>query len=110
VYVDAAVQGRAQVSVREDAPVGDDDDGVHRAVREEVEGRVSPDLLRLVDGEAAFKCELLDGGDVQTVAAARRPVRLRPDGDDLVPVLHASPQRRHRRLGRAHEDKTHKSG
>src|SRR3954465_2311342 len=96
--VDAAESRRAKERGREYSTVGDDDGRVEVLRSEERERLFGLYLRRLSDVEAARERVLFDGRRLQLVTAPRRPVGLRPDGDDLVPVLDATPQSRHGRL------------
>src|SRR3982750_2493599 len=102
MYVDAAETRRAEERGREYSTVGDDDGRVELLRGEERERLFRLYLRRLSDVEAEREGVLLHGRRLHLGAAPRRPVGLRPDGDDLVPVLDATPQSRHGRLGRAH--------
>ena len=43
------------------------------------------------------------------IAPPRRAIRLRPHRNHFVPVIKAAAQGRHCRIGRAHEDQTHRT-
>ena len=58
--------------------------------------------------EVVLKSKLLNRRLTQLLITARGLIGLGPDRHNLMTVIDQSPQRRHRGLGRAHENNAHK--
>src|SRR5947207_13605411 len=74
---------------------------------EQLQRRFISDFRRLIDYEAVLACELFDRRLMEFITAPCRTIRLRPDGDNFVPVCEATLQGRHSSIGSAHENQTH---
>jgi hypothetical protein len=106
--IDTTPSGSAQEGRRQNATVSDD----HRRIRfvrsEEGESFVGSNLHWLVNCEPAELRVLFDRRGFQFIAPTSGPIRLRPHGHDFVTIFQTTPQCRHSRFRRTHEDQTHK--
>ena len=84
VYVDGAVFRQGEDIVRQDAPIGHDDQNVRLQLLQDRKHSPVPHFLRLVDRQTMAEGELLHGRKAHLHAAALRLVRLGEDARDLI--------------------------
>ena len=101
---------RLQNRLGQDQPVGDD----HRRIGVDARGTLacassSRSVFGVSTGIASRRASRSTGVTLQLHAAAGRLWRARIDRGDLVPARGELDQRRHREIGRAHEDQAHQA-
>ena len=103
--VDAA-QGRQRKNLlRQDLPEGDDDDEIRRESAQDVDEIRRFDAHRLIDRDAMFLGEYLDGRRQKLLPTPLVSVWLRHDGNDIG-NLHKTRETRHGEIGSSHENHT----
>lgn len=78
--------GDAEQPSRQNLPIRDDDDHLWRErANERLDFLIRLQFLRLIDGEAMGLRDLFHRWRREHLMSSDRPIRLREDGDDLMP-------------------------
>src|SRR6185312_609681 len=109
MQIDVAVTRQIEHPWRNDAAIGNDQDGIRPdALKVSAEFRVVLDLLRLRNWQASRQCCPLDGRRLQLKSAAYCAVRLRDDQRDLMASREDCFECRDCKLRRSAEDELHR--